>query len=64
MAAVPESAGLVSLDDLALPLPDEVDASSPTEAICAVDELPLADGVADAVARFRRLLAHGRLAAA
>jgi hypothetical protein len=63
-AAVPESAGLISFDDVALPFPDEVDANSLTEAIGAVDELPFADGVGDAVAHFRRLLADGRLAAA
>jgi UDP-glucuronate 4-epimerase len=63
-AAMPESAGLISFDDVALPFPDEVDASSLTEAIGPVDELPFADGVADAVARFRRLLADRRLAAA
>jgi nucleoside-diphosphate-sugar epimerase len=63
-AAAPDAAGLISYDDVSLPFPDQVDPTSLTEAIGPVDELALADGVGDAVDRFRRLLADGRLAAA
>lgn len=62
--AAPQSAGLISFDDVVLPFPEEVDAAGLTETIGPLDELPFADGVADAIDRFRRLLAEGRLAAA
>ena len=47
-----------------LPFPDEVDTTGLAETIGPLDELPFADGVADTIERFRRLLADGRLAAA
>jgi UDP-glucuronate 4-epimerase len=63
-AAVPDAAGHVTFDDATLPFPEAVDAAELAQTIGPVDELPFADGVADAVDRFRRLLADGRLAAA
>ncbi len=63
-AAAPEAAGLIEFDDVLLPFPGEVDAASLGETIGAVAELPFAEGVTDAVARFRRLLADGRVTAA
>src|SRR4249919_1297218 len=61
-AAAPAAAGLIEFDNVLLPFPGEVDAASLGETIGAVAELPFVEGVADAVARFRRLLADGRLA--
>jgi hypothetical protein len=61
-AAAPAAAGLIGFDDVLLPFPSQVDATSLGETIGVVAELPFADGVADAVARFRRLLADGRVA--
>ena len=61
-AAAPDSAGLISYDDVTLPFPAHVDASSLVTAIGPVQELPFEDGVADAIARFRSLLAAGRVA--
>jgi hypothetical protein len=40
-----------------------VDAASLTDVIGPVEELPFQQGVADAVERFRRLLANGHVAA-
>ena len=62
-AAAPEAGGLISYDDVTLPFPEAVDAASLTEVIGPVEELPFQQGVADAVDRFRRLLADGRVAA-
>jgi nucleoside-diphosphate-sugar epimerase len=62
-AAAPEAGGLISYDDVTLPFPEAVDAASLTEVIGPVEELPFQEGVADAVDRFRRLLADGRVAA-
>jgi UDP-glucuronate 4-epimerase len=62
-AAAPAAAGLIEFDDVLLPFPSEVDAASLGETIGAVAELTFTEGVADAVARFRRLLADGRLTA-
>lgn len=58
-AAAPAAAGLIEFDDVLLPFPGEVDATSLGETIGAVAELPFTEGVADAVARFGRLLADG-----
>lgn len=63
-AAAPEAAGLVGFDDVLLPFPEEVDTTGLIETIGPIEELPFADGVADSIDRFRRLLADGRLAAA
>ena len=60
-AAAPDAAGLIEFDDVLLPFPSEVDAASLADTVGVVAELPFAEGVADAVARFRRLLADGRL---
>jgi nucleoside-diphosphate-sugar epimerase len=63
-SAVPDSAGQVTFDDATLPFPEAVDSAELAQTIGPVDELSFTDGVADAVDRFRRLLADGRLAAA
>jgi UDP-glucuronate 4-epimerase len=63
-AAAPEAAGLVSFDEVVLPFPEEVDTAGLVETLGPLEQLPFADGVADSIARFRRLLADGRLAAA
>jgi nucleoside-diphosphate-sugar epimerase len=62
-AAAPDARGLISYDDVTLPFPEAVDAASLTDVIGPVEELPFQQGVADAVERFRRLLADGRVAA-
>ena len=62
--AAPEAAGTITFDEVELPFPGEVDATSLAESIGPVTEVPFADGVADTLDRFRRLLADGRLAAA
>jgi len=56
------AAGLIAYDDASLPFPGAVDAASLTAAIGPVEELPFEQGVADAIDRFRRLLAETRLA--
>jgi nucleoside-diphosphate-sugar epimerase len=61
-AVVPGARGLITFDDVALPFPEAVDPASLTDAIGPLEELPFAEGVADTVARFRRLLAEGRIA--
>ena len=61
-AAAPPAAGLIGYDDVTLPFPEAVDAASLTVAIGPVEELPFEQGVADAIDRFRRLVAEGRLA--
>jgi nucleoside-diphosphate-sugar epimerase len=62
-AAAPEARGLISYDAVTLPFPEAVDAASLTDVIGPVEELPFQQGVADAVERFRGLLADGRVAA-
>ena len=59
--AAPDSAGRLTFDEVALPFPAEVDAVGLVETIGVVDELPFDDGVGDALERFRRLLADGRI---
>jgi UDP-glucuronate 4-epimerase len=63
-AAAPEAGGLISFDAVTLPFPEAVDAASLTEVIGPVEEVPFEQGVADAVDRFRHLLAGGLVAAA
>jgi UDP-glucuronate 4-epimerase len=58
-AAAPEAAGQITYDDTSLPFPDEVDSSSLTGLIGPSSDTTLSDGVADSIARFRRLLADG-----
>jgi hypothetical protein len=62
-AAAPEAGGLISYDAVTLPFPEAVDAASLSDVIGPVEELSFQQGVADAVERFRRLLADGRVAA-
>ena len=58
-AAAGSSDGAISYDDVRLPFPEEVDATSLTAAVGALDDTPFAEGVADTVSRFRTLLAAG-----
>jgi len=58
-AAAPDSAGRIAFDDVLLPFPGVVDAGSFTALVGAVPETPFPDAVADAVARFRDLIARG-----
>jgi UDP-glucuronate 4-epimerase len=59
VAAAPDAAGRIAFDDVLLPFPGAVDAASFTALAGPVAETPFADAVADAVARFRDLLARG-----
>lgn len=56
---VPEMAGRIGAEDVALPFPSAVDAASFVELAGGPVMRPLADGVADAIDRFERLLAAG-----
>jgi nucleoside-diphosphate-sugar epimerase len=58
-AAAPAAAGLIDHTSDPLPFPAEADASSFAAAVGAVPATPLRAGVADAVERFRGLLAAG-----
>jgi UDP-glucuronate 4-epimerase len=58
-AAAPESAGRIDFDDVLLPFPAEVDATSFERLVGAIAETPFPDAVADAVARFRDLVDRG-----
>ncbi len=62
-AAVPSAAGTITVAAARLPFPERVDASSLPSTIRAVDEVPLAVGVAATIERFRELLAAGLAAA-
>jgi nucleoside-diphosphate-sugar epimerase len=62
-AAAPESRGLIDHADVELPFPGRVDATSLDEVVGAVSETPFAEAVSDAVARFRGLIADGRIPA-
>jgi hypothetical protein len=55
----PEAAGRISFDAEELPFPPQVSSASLAAALGELRDTPLADGVADAVDRFRRLLASG-----
>jgi UDP-glucuronate 4-epimerase len=57
--AAPDAAGTITYDDNVLPFPDEVDANSLGELIGPASDTPLEAGVADTVARFKRLIAAG-----
>jgi UDP-glucuronate 4-epimerase len=52
-AAAPEAAGLITAADEPLPFPPSIDATSFTALVGGPVSRPLADGVADAIARFR-----------
>lgn len=60
-AAAPESAGLIGVQGEPLPFPPEVDAASFTELMGGPVARPVEAGVADAIDRFRALLADGRV---
>jgi UDP-glucuronate 4-epimerase len=62
VAAAPEAAELITHDPEPLAFRSEVDASSLAGLLGPPDDRPLADGVRDAVAKFRALLAAGRVA--
>jgi UDP-glucuronate 4-epimerase len=58
-AAAPDAAGLIGAQESPLPFPSEVDGASLAALLGATVDRPLADGVADALRRFERLLADG-----
>jgi UDP-glucuronate 4-epimerase len=62
-AAAPGAAGSIGFDQVELPFPGSVDATSLRELVGTVGETPFPDAVADAVTRFRTLLADGRIPA-
>jgi nucleoside-diphosphate-sugar epimerase len=51
--AAPEAAGLISAADEPLPFPPSLDSTSFTELVGGPVSRPLADGVAEAIERFR-----------
>src|SRR5205085_2712588 len=57
--AVPASAGPISIAGPPLPFPPEVDHARLGDAIGAVPETPLAEGVRETIAAFRSLVARG-----
>lgn len=59
--AAPEARGLITFEETVLPFPEEVDAGSLEDVLGPEPETELRDGVADTIARFRRLLAEGRI---
>jgi nucleoside-diphosphate-sugar epimerase len=61
-AAAPEARGTITFDDVALSLPEEVDATPLAALIGPLPHTPLRTGVAATVARFRELVASGRMA--
>jgi UDP-glucuronate 4-epimerase len=61
-AAVPESRGQISFSDIALSLPEELDAAPLVDLIGPPPHTPLPDAVADTIARFRMAVASGQMA--
>ena len=61
-AAAPEATGMITFDDALLPFPDEVDSTSLDGLLGPSRDTPLHSGVADTIARFRRLISDGLLA--
>jgi UDP-glucuronate 4-epimerase len=59
VAAAPESAGRIVFDEVLLPFPSQVDASSFELLAGPITETPFPQAVADAVARFRDLITRG-----
>jgi nucleoside-diphosphate-sugar epimerase len=59
VAAAPDAAGLIAFDDVLLPFPGHVESESFAALAGPISETPFPDAVADAVARFRDLLARG-----
>jgi UDP-glucuronate 4-epimerase len=60
--AVPDAAGTITFDDAPLPFPAAGDASSLAAVAGPLPQTPFPDAVADAIERFRRLLADGLVA--
>lgn len=58
-SAAPEVAGRISYEPHQLPFPEQVDSASLAQFHDVGRELPIAEAVLDAIARFRRLLALG-----
>jgi UDP-glucuronate 4-epimerase len=58
-AAEPAAAGRITFEEIELPFPGEVDPSSLRAAVGELPDTPLDAGVADTIARFRRLLDAG-----
>jgi hypothetical protein len=52
--AAPDAAGLISADELPLPFPSSVDSTSFVELVGGPTARPLAEGVAEAIDRFRQ----------
>jgi len=63
-AAVPGCEGMITYEETPLPFPEAVDSSTLSELLGALPDTPLESGVAETVARFRELLASGRIALA
>jgi UDP-glucuronate 4-epimerase len=61
-AAAPNATGSITYEDHRLPFPEEVDASSLAGLVDSSHDTSLADGVGETIARFKQLLADGRLA--
>jgi nucleoside-diphosphate-sugar epimerase len=60
-AAAPASAGWISLEDVRLPFPEEVDGRSFAGVVPGFAETPLEEGVAATIEHFRVLLEDGRV---
>jgi UDP-glucuronate 4-epimerase len=60
-AVAPEAAGTITHGETGLPFAEEVDARSLAAVLGEHADIPLADGVRDAIARFRRLLDSGQV---
>ena len=58
-AAAPAAARTITFEEVELPFPGAVDPASLRAAVGDLPETPLADGVADTIGRFRRLLDAG-----
>jgi UDP-glucuronate 4-epimerase len=58
-AAAPDSAGRIEFDEVLLPFPGAVDASSFAVLVGGIPETPFPEAVADSVARFRDLITRG-----
>jgi UDP-glucuronate 4-epimerase len=61
--AEPAARGTLTFDDVPLPFPAEVDNRALVEAVGPLHFTPLADGVAETLAIFRRALAEGKIKA-
>lgn len=61
-AAAPEMRGQITFEEKPLPFPDEVDGTPLARVVGPLPMTPLAEGVAWTVARFRELVAKGKMA--